>query len=128
MNTGRRLPLLTEVLELPAGAGPEPQAQAEPPSQSQWASPATARVVGSLAALHAPDPAPAAAASAAPLADHPAVSTEMARAVLELELEQALREVLEPRLAVLLRETAAELAQRLQPRMHEWLDEHGAAE
>ena len=138
MNTGRRLPLLTEVLELPAGAGPEPQAQTqaqteaqtepqtEPPSQPQWASPATARVVGSLAALHAPGA--VAAAPAAPLAEHPAVSTEMARAVLELELEQALREVLEPRLALLLRETAAELAQRLQPRMHEWLDEHGAAE
>ena len=119
MDTGRRLPVLTEILELPPG---RPAAQAEPAPAS--------RVVGSLAAIH-----PAAgAATAAPvqtapqqagLAEHPAVSTEMARAVLELELEQALREVLEPRLAVLLRETAAELAQRLQPRMHEWLDEHG---
>ena len=118
MNTGRRLPLLTEVLELPSAS-----------DAAQAASEATEeRVVGSLAALRPSAASPSATVGDAPLADHPAVSTEMARAVLELELEQALREVLEPRLAVLLRETAAELAQRLQPRMHEWLDERGAAD
>ncbi len=122
MDTGRRLPLLTEILELP------PELPNEPPQERVEPAPAT-RVVGSLAAIHPAGTATEAPGPAAPqqarLADHPAVSTEMARAVLELELEQALREVLEPRLAVLLRETAAELAQRLQPRMHEWLDEHG---
>ncbi len=121
MDTGRRLPLLTEILELPSGRPQAPPAPAPAPAT---------RVVGSLAAIHpagaaAWDSSAQAESPQASLADHPAVSTEMARAVLELELEQALREVLEPRLAVLLRETAAELAQRLQPRMHEWLDEHG---
>ncbi len=121
MDTGRRLPVLTEILELPPGRA-QAQAQAIPAPET--------RVVGSLAAIHpaagATREAPVQALPQQPgLDDHPAVSTEMARAVLELELEQALREVLEPRLAVLLRETAAELAQRLQPRMHEWLDEHG---
>ena len=121
MNTGRRLPLLTEVLELPSDADAAQEAQ-----EAQEAK--EARVVGSLAALHPGAGAPASTVADPPLSDHPAVSTEMARAVLELELEQALREVLEPRLAVLLRETAAELAQRLQPRMHEWLDERGAGD
>ena len=124
MNTGRRLPLLTEVLELPSDADAAQEAQ-----EAQEAKEAKeARVVGSLAALHPGAGAPASTVADPPLSDHPAVSTEMARAVLELELEQALREVLEPRLAVLLRETAAELAQRLQPRMHEWLDERGAGD
>lgn len=118
MNSGRRLPLLTEVLELPSDADAA-QAASEVAEE---------RVVGSLAALRPSAASPTATVGDPPLADHPAVSTEMARAVLELELEQALREVLEPRLAVLLRETAAELAQRLQPRIHEWLDERGAGD
>ncbi len=103
MRPGERLPLLTEVLEL-AQAGDR---ATPPPSQAA-----------------APQPAAAAPRGARP----PAVSEQMARAVLELELEQALREVLEPRLAALLRETASELARRLQPRMHEWLDEQGGSD
>ena len=101
MRPGERLPLLTEVLDL---AQPGEAASPLPPSQGQ----------------------PLPAASAPRAGAGPAVSEQMARAVLELELEQALREVLEPRLAALLRETAAELAQRLQARMHEWLDEQDA--
>ena len=103
MRPGERLPLLTEVLEL---AQP-PERAAPPPSEGATPQPVAAAPRGSRP---------------------PAVSEQMARAVLELELEQALREVLEPRLAALLRETASELAQRLQPRMHEWLDEQGASD
>ncbi len=103
MKPGERLPLLTEVL-VPAGQDAIPGAASSPdaamPAASRPAAPGTA------------------AASA--------LSDQMARAVLELELEQALREVLEPRLAVLLREAASELAQRLQLRMRDWMDERGA--
>lgn len=127
MKPGVRLPLLTEILDLAPDATRQGVATPEAAAMPQSAESApTSRVVGSLAALR-PD-AGAPVASAASAGDHLAVSQEMARAVLELELEQALREVLEPRLHALLHETAAELALRLQPRMHEWLDEHGSPE
>ena len=119
MRPGERLPLLTEVLEPPPRPGAEPAPQPAPPAGAGEPVPRVDACAGAAAVPATPaqgvvQPAP--------------VSDEMARAVLELELEQALREVLEPRLNVLLRETAAELAQRLGPRMHEWLDERGSAD
>ncbi len=110
MRPGERLPLLTQVLEIPA---PEGAAAAEAAASGLGVAPCE----GDAAAHAAPR------TSAAELLP---VSEQMARAVLELELEQALREVLEPRLSVLLRETASELAVRLEPRMREWLRERGS--
>lgn len=105
MRPADRLPVLTEVLQL-----------GQPPAAQPGEEPAAS--------------APPAAAADKPPAEMPAaqwlpVSDQMARAVLELELEQALREVLEPRLSVLLRETASELALRLEPRMRQWLRDRG---
>ncbi len=120
MRPGERLPLLTEILEPPSRPGAEPAPQSAPQAAPQ------AGVREPVARVDAGTRAAAEPAVSAPGFVQPVpVSDEMARAVLELELEQALREVLEPRLNVLLRETAAELAQRLGPRMHEWLDERG---
>lgn len=108
MRHGERLPLLTEILESPRPAEPTE-------------GPGTASAQPAQAQREGPDAPRPATAELLPL------SEQMARAVLELELEQALREVLEPRLSVLLRETASELALRLEPRMREWLRERGSS-
>lgn len=103
MRPGERLPLLTEIVQVPGDAAPAPR----PTDVAPAATPPAPGGPGHVAAELLP------------------MSEQMARAVLELELEQALREVLEPRLSVLLRETASELALRLEPRMREWLRERG---
>lgn len=112
MRHAERLPLLTEVLQAPT-----PDAQDTLPPQDTSAAPAAGASSGFEPGVEPPR------TTAAELLP---VSEQMARAVLELELEQALREVLEPRLSLLLRETASELALRLEPRMREWLRERGS--
>lgn len=118
MRHAERLPLLTEILQAPT---PDAQDGLPPQHTSAAATREAAAPAGASSGFErGVEPPRTTAAELLP------VSEQMARAVLELELEQALREVLEPRLSLLLRETASELALRLEPRMREWLRERGS--